>query len=401
MLPTRAWELLAGSSLALAQHKGGKMPDRFSASSSWAGAALIVFSVVAIDEKASFPGWLAALPVLGTILLIAPVNGAKSGPLKLLSHPWMVAIGLRSYSLYLWHWPVFSFVDYRLFQSGDLLRSALKIVITLALTELSYRFVETRARRFLNQPARRLYVFAGAAGIILMLAVGGWQMRNALYFDVAPRTIASGGTVVTGGHKGQVILAGDSEAAMYGTEIGAIARDLGFTLHAVGVAGRNELPGARDTLWPGVSTLIAKSEPDVVVLIDQWSNKLVDPEPLRRAISDSLAHAKYVILVTQPPILPADVSRDSIRLGLRQPYREPSEDTRRRVTANGIIASLASNRVLVVDVTNVFVLPDGGIRVIAPDQRFAFKDSFHLSDSGTAMVRPRLEAAISRALLAR
>ena len=73
------------------------------------GVLLIVAAVFTVDETKKFPGWWALLPVVGTYLMIA------SGPHawinnKLLATRGLVAIGLISYPLYLWHWPLLSFI---------------------------------------------------------------------------------------------------------------------------------------------------------------------------------------------------------------------------------------------------------------------------------------------------
>lgn len=397
-LPTRAWELLSGSSLALYRSEGGRVREPVAGYAAWAGLALIVISVAVLREQSGFPGWIAAIPVLGTVLLIASSGDAKPLPLRLLARQGMVAIGKRSYSLYLWHWPVFSFVDYRFFEAHDAFRGALKIAITLALTELSYRFVEKPARSYLNVRSRRPILFIGTLLLIGMIAAGGVWLRKSLYFDVPPRMIPSGGFVVSGGSNGTVILSGDSEAAMYGKEIASIARSRGFTLYAVGSAGSNELPGDLATHWPAVSKLIAEKKPDVLILVNAWADKLHDSKSLRQALVYSLDHARHVIVITQPPILADNVSRENIRNGLRPPYFEPADRRQQRLAANRIVASLKSDRVSVLDVSPTFIGPDGGIIVLAPDHRMAFVDAHHLSDSGTAMARGALEAAIAKGL---
>lgn len=261
----------------------------------------------------------------GTILLIAPAGQqARPLPLVLLARPWMVAAGKRSYSLYLWHWPVFSFVDYAAFQSSEPTRSLLKLGLALGLTALSYRFVERPARAYLNRPSRRRHVFAGTLLAVAVLAGSGVWIRVTRYFDVPPATIASGGVVVHGGDRATVILSGDSQAAMYGTEIGAIARAQGFTLDAVGTAGRNQLPGAPGTHWPAVARLIAQRRPDLVILANAWSTKLDgNAAPLVAALGQIAENARQVILITQPPTLPPRATRQGIRAGERGPFVEP------------------------------------------------------------------------------
>src|SRR5262249_5993026 len=104
---SRMWELLAGVLLALRPlpFLKAKLP---SLCGSLCGGALIAGSAMVLEPSAWFPGWRALLPVGGTLLIVgagpqALVNRA------LLSRRWMVGLGLISYPLYLWHWPLLSF----------------------------------------------------------------------------------------------------------------------------------------------------------------------------------------------------------------------------------------------------------------------------------------------------
>jgi peptidoglycan/LPS O-acetylase OafA/YrhL len=67
----------------------------------WLGLGLMVASVILIDEKNDFPGWRAAAPVIGTAFTLASISFGGSPALSWLRRPLMVAIGKRSYSLYL------------------------------------------------------------------------------------------------------------------------------------------------------------------------------------------------------------------------------------------------------------------------------------------------------------
>ncbi|GAA0314874.1 hypothetical protein GCM10009087_26620 [Sphingomonas oligophenolica] len=398
-LPTRAWELLAGSSLALYRAGGGRVTGRAAQAMVWGGLALILGSIELLRDTGGFPGWIAAFPVIGTAMLIAPIGDARPAPLRFLAHPAMVAIGKRSYSLYLWHWPVFSLVDYQLFAASEPVRTTLKIVLTLALTMLSYRFVERPARLYLNVRSRRVPMFVVTALLVGVIASGGIWLRKALYFDVPPSTIASGGTVVHGGEKGVVILSGDSQAAMYGTEIAAIARRRHFTLYALGTAGRNQLPGEEDSSWPATARLIAAKKPDLVILVDAWGAKLkADPMALKRALDQIGSTAKQVLLVAEPPSLPDAANRDAIRHGLRPPFVEPAARREQRLAVLAPLHSMESARVHLIDVAPLLADRSGAIRLIAPDGRMTYYDTYHLSDDGTRMARPLLDRAIGQAL---
>ena len=400
-LPTRAWELLAGATLAFFRTGGGSINRRVEASAAWLGLAFVVGSIALLQESFGFPGWIAAFPVIGTVLLIAPIGqpGPRSVPLQILAHPTMVAIGKRSYSLYLWHWPVFSLIDYRFYAYDPILRTALKIIVTLVLTVGSYSLVEQPMRRYFNVRRRRVALFAATALIVAVIAGGGAWLRTALYFDVSPSTIPTGGTVVRGGDTATVILSGDSQAAMYGTEIADIARGQRFTLHALGTAGRNQLPDEAGTSWPAVAKLIAGKKPALVILIDAWTDKLKgDPRVLQMALAGISRSAEQVLIVSEAPALPDGVSRETIRGGRAPAFFEPPAARSARIATSAMLHRLERPNVHVVDVADVFTDSRGELRVIGQDGRLTYFDSHHLSDTGTQMTRSILDRAIEMAL---
>lgn len=392
---------MAGASLALYRADGGSITQRAGSRAAWIGGTLIVGSIVVLRESFGFPGWIAAFPVIGAVLLIAPIGevDARPMPLRFLAHPAMVAIGKRSYSLYLWHWPVFSLIDYRFYAEDALFRTSLKIVVTVVLTIASYQLVEQPMRRSFNLRPRRVALFAGTALAVAAIAGGGAWLRTALYFDVPPSTIASGGTIVRGGDTATVILSGDSQAAMYGTEIADIARAHHFTLDALGTAGRNQLPDEAGTSWPAVAKLIADKKPALVILIDAWAEKLKgDPRALEKALAEMSGRADQVLIVSEPPAISDQVSREAIRSGLILPVTEPAGARSARIATSAMLHRLERPNVHVVDVANLFTDSRGALRVIGPDGRLTYFDSHHLSDTGTKMTHVVLEHAIESAL---
>lgn len=105
LLPTRAWELFAGSIAAFVVHKQGVQKNNPLA---LAGLAAIVFSIFFYDEATPFPSVYALVPVLGVVLLVLYAD-KDTFTAKLLSTKGFVGIGLMSYSAYLWHQPLFAF----------------------------------------------------------------------------------------------------------------------------------------------------------------------------------------------------------------------------------------------------------------------------------------------------
>ncbi len=104
----RFWELMTGCALAWLQKVKRLEVGRWVNAISVIGAGMIAVAVVLINEKRIFPGWWALLPVLGATLLIAAGPRATVNR-ALLSRQVLVQVGLVSYPLYLWHWPLLVF----------------------------------------------------------------------------------------------------------------------------------------------------------------------------------------------------------------------------------------------------------------------------------------------------
>ncbi|MDA2813264.1 acyltransferase [Nocardiopsis sp. RSe5-2] len=106
---TRLWELAAGCLLAVALVRLS-VPVRVRAPLGWAGLAAILASAFLFDERTAFPGWIAAVPVLGTLAVIAAADSpGRWTAYRLLSTAPARFVGDVSYSLYLWHWPLIVF----------------------------------------------------------------------------------------------------------------------------------------------------------------------------------------------------------------------------------------------------------------------------------------------------
>jgi peptidoglycan/LPS O-acetylase OafA/YrhL len=141
LTPFRLWELATGVLLAL-----HKPPERLSesmrSSAAWIGVALIVASVMVFSWQTPFPGLRALAPCAGTALLIWSGAGADTAIKRLLSRRPVVYLGLISYSLYLWHWPILSFARYWAVRELTAMETASLLAASVGLAALSWRFVE-------------------------------------------------------------------------------------------------------------------------------------------------------------------------------------------------------------------------------------------------------------------
>ena len=186
MAPTRIWELFAGSVLALGVVPAirGPMVREIAAA---AGLVLILVAVFVLSEAVPFPGPAALLPVLGSVLIIHAGEGTWVG--RLLGNPLPVFIGLISYSLYLWHWPIIVFTTYykgELSGVGDMLGV---VAASLVAATLSWYFIERPFRLRSTEQGhftrRQIFRIAAAGSAALAVAAGaawsagGWPSRLA------------------------------------------------------------------------------------------------------------------------------------------------------------------------------------------------------------------------------
>lgn len=190
---TRFWELLLGSTLAWISLHGREafdaalrrlLPatDRQSSlqdTKSFLGLAFISAAVLLLDRDCIFPGWWALLPTLGAFLLISAGPNAAVNR-RLLAHPVLVFVGLISYPLYLWHWPLLAFA--RIIEAGTpsaALRIAL-VALGIVLAYLTYRFVERPVRAPRppvaghDGPRGSPAIVAALLAAVLLAGIAGW-----------------------------------------------------------------------------------------------------------------------------------------------------------------------------------------------------------------------------------
>ncbi|MBX2849969.1 MAG: acyltransferase [Acidiferrobacterales bacterium] len=145
LLPFRMWELIGGALLALLATSNrtsnlDKISDAKNSMLMIVASVLLLLPILFFNEETRHPSTLTVAPVLGTMILI---RFARENDLvtKLLSSSACVAIGKWSYSLYLWHFPIFAFARIHKNSLSDPEKIAL-ILISILLSALSYRWIE-------------------------------------------------------------------------------------------------------------------------------------------------------------------------------------------------------------------------------------------------------------------
>ncbi len=167
--PARAWELLAGALLAVGSLH--IISTKYAEIISFLGFVGLLYSFFMISEK-SFPGLIALIPVLSTTLIIWANTRQSTFVKNFLSFPIFIWVGLISYSLYLWHWPIIVLAKQYWMSEQPPYFKHFVLLLTLALSLATYRFVETPFRNK-NFIPRKLHVFGFATTVTLILLISG------------------------------------------------------------------------------------------------------------------------------------------------------------------------------------------------------------------------------------
>ncbi len=172
LLPTRAWQMILGGLTACLA--GKYRPGQFFAEGlSFAGLAAILWSICFLDEFTRLPSEISLIPSLGAVALIWPNGDSPTLVQRVLALKPVVFVGVISYSLYLWHWPLLALMNYCLLDSATLPVRVGVVALGAVAGVLSWRYIETPFRRPVAGWSPKRVVVSGLAASAVPLVLWG------------------------------------------------------------------------------------------------------------------------------------------------------------------------------------------------------------------------------------
>lgn len=166
----RIWELIIGILISFYIKKNGQ-PNYYNQIFSLIGIVLILYSIFTFTKETNYPSFQTLFPTVGTALIIIFTN-KNTLAFKLFSQKILVFFGLISYSAYLYHYPIFTFVEYSNFIEFNNLNKIFLIFLTFILSYLSWKFIEKPFRKKSIISSKNFYFFLGLLySLVLILFV--------------------------------------------------------------------------------------------------------------------------------------------------------------------------------------------------------------------------------------
>ncbi len=447
MLPARAGELAVGGGcffLATSTKRPSQVVAHIAA---WVGLILVAWSLWFVTSETPFPG-PSAIPIsIGTALLI--YAGVRENLVsRILSGRIAVSIGLVSYSLYLWHWPVVAFLKYLMVEI-DLMTGALALAVMAALSFLSYRFVEQPFRRSAHA-FRRVFATQFLVPTLVIVALSTFFQRTDGYGflgldpeyrmslmrqeEAAARPTLDSRVcqqkvleeslftdprcLVNGTEEPSILLWGDSNASHYVAALAVLAETYGFAFRDIAHSSCPPVFEGAERFAPKsvvdkcrVSSALVQGvvrKYETVIIAAGWLNYHRDgfDEALRTTITQLQDEGKRVIILGVIPRIRTfdrDCERKAVKFG-RNLCGESStvnEDETRKT--NDWIRNLVESAGATYVDFNKYLCSDGQCSAYA-DGHLVYFDRSHLSVSGSErlgrMALGSDEAMVLKGLLA-
>jgi peptidoglycan/LPS O-acetylase OafA/YrhL len=445
LLPTRAWELFAGSLLAMRPQLGLKPRPKTKQALGIIGLFLILWPCLAYTKETRFPGLSALPPVVGAIFVIMSGTGGVSGICsRFLTLRPFVFIGLISYSLYLWHWPILAFSRY---VSSIPLSTELRILLALAsipLAILSWKYIETPFRKRTIFPSRNGILISGIAALLVLASSGaaiwinhGFEQRlpkiaqkfertggeeTRFRFDYDPNKIPD--SFYKLGAKGAVpnlLVWGDSFSwallpaieevlserglAGYGASYAAMAPVLDYTILTTHVM--NDAPEKNSK----IIDYLRNSDIANVWLVASWqSHEKKGGDEFEKKLKETcrqlLEMGKNVCFVIDPPSYSYNVRRILVRKAIRGESLQSvgmrvDEYDKKKIEVLRIAKDLERMGASVIHPKSSLLDPRDMHRIAVSDQHGSYySDGYHLSRYGSMQLKPAIHAWFDSSLKA-
>ena len=436
----RAWEFIAGGFvLPFAAYLKRKAIGRLAGYLALIGIALIAVSFFGLSGTDAFPGWRAAIPVLGAVLVLAGMTAEpQSFAATALSHRVPVRIGLVSYSWYLWHWPLLSLAGLAGIGSESWRGVVFAGVLGYLMAELSYKFVELPVKRLRHRRAeivgdRKIFLTGVGAAFVVAAVCGGvtglgylgnmaWLERT--YGFTVTKTLRNGCQIVTGDSidpaclKGNyVLLFGDSHAGAVASVFEEELEKAGVRLVAIARGGCNPAwftPQARaenrthrcaNLLGAFESVLAAADAPKAAIIVTMYDvGRNQNRQEMGKLAESLTARGTAVLFVGPVPVFPQPALDCIVTADRNGQDRDicaaaRSDYSKREAAVSALVLPGISGLPLAayVPISDVFCdlvscKPWDGDTLL-------FWDSNHVVDAGARKVfhaiRPRLEALLA------
>lgn len=367
---SRFWEILAGAGLAW--RRGIQLTPNARTWLAWIGFAAILISAALFTPKMSFPGWLALIPVSGAMAVLAAGPEAAINR-KMFSNRAAVFVGLISYPLYLWHWPLISYaLIIRMEKPLTPLMAIALVAASFLLAWATYRFIEYPLRFGVLRHRGAAFlascmVAIGALGLMMWIKNGfperfppypdGLDIQKISAAKLDPIYMPTAGMEVTDqdtiliSHLGhgtrKVALAGDSLLQHYGPRVqeladrGRLAANVYFVTlpSCVPISGFDN--SSRCPLLPGIlMDLVRREHVQSVVIGAFWpaynaANRWIERNGKRLSLDTTEGRNDlYANLEDDVRKLQAEGAKVYLVLGLPGPHPRfnPSEMVTRNLT---------------------------------------------------------------------
>ena len=433
LLPARAWEMLLGGVIALSGDftwlKRGPAEIL-----SFAGLMTVIGSILFYPTGTPFPGSYAILPCIGTAAMIAGNSVHSTATSKLLAWRPIVFVGLISYSLYLWHWPLFAFANYITPDELPRWLAIGLIAASIVMGVLSWRFVETPFRNKELLPSRGRVLGAAAVALLTLAGVGitlhvtdGVRSRfgndilrladartdrnpmRKLHHDLSGSTLAKGPRLLAGktGTEPELIVVGDSHGDAIVPGIVGLCKQQDVPM--VAFTRSDTLPlcftrtprdKSEETFYKSAAVYIKQSPAKHVMLIARWSEyeERLNDQDLAATVAGLLELGKHVWLIRQVPEPTADVPRFlalCARWGLdnKRIRCSKSDYESRQAPVDRFLATVNHDHVRIVDVSAKF-FEASEFAVTELDGHPLYFDTNHLSTKGAVFAAASLESIV-------